>query len=104
MNIANAIAQQRKLMGMNQNELAQKAGITVSIVHDVEEGKINPTYDELEKIVTAGFHISLTKFFQVADKEMLNYAQGLMMQSIQDLPAYKVILLAEVAKNFQSLG
>lgn len=43
----------RKKLGMTQTELANRAGVSQSLIAKIESGKIDPTYTKTQKIFTA---------------------------------------------------
>jgi len=47
------IQMQRKLKGLNQEELAEKANISLDTLKKIEQGKLNTTFNTLNKIVKA---------------------------------------------------
>jgi len=47
------IAVMRKRMGLTQTELAEKAGVSQSLIARVEAGTVDPRYSKVEKIFRA---------------------------------------------------
>jgi transcriptional regulator with XRE-family HTH domain len=56
----------RKVSGMTQEKLAEKCGLSVQYLGDVERGKANPTLAILEKIGKA-LDISIVELFDIED-------------------------------------
>lgn len=60
MDIAQIISSRRKKLGINQDDLAQIARISLATVKDIERGKGNPSLSTLEKICNVlGLEIKL---------------------------------------------
>ena len=60
----------RKLKGLTQAEVAERAGISRTNISRFESGKYNPTLDMLEKLATAmHLDISVTLDFKKMDGE-----------------------------------
>ena len=67
MNIGNMIKQERERQGLSMNKLAKIANIGQSTLSYIEAGYRQPTFDVLERIITAlGF--SLSDFFAYEQK------------------------------------
>ena len=49
----NEINQMRRNLGLTQKQLAEKAGVSQSLIAKIEAGKIEPTYSKVQKIFTA---------------------------------------------------
>ncbi len=47
------IKQLRKKLGLNQTELAQKAGVSQSLIAKIESGNLDPTYTKAQRIFEA---------------------------------------------------
>lgn len=47
------IKQMRKSLGLTQKQLAEKAGVSQSLIAKIEAGNIDPTYKNVQKISTA---------------------------------------------------
>lgn len=60
----------REKRGVTQTHVAKQAGITPQRLSQIETGLIRLTADELFKIVTEGFGVSLHIFF---DEELSEY-------------------------------
>lgn len=54
----------RKSRNMTQEKLAEKSGLSVQYLGDVERGKVNPTIAILEKIGSA-LEVSLVELFDI---------------------------------------
>ena len=50
MGLGNIISTRRKLLGINQDDLAKIAEVSIATVKDIERGKGNPSLKTLEKI------------------------------------------------------
>ena len=60
MEIGNIISARRKLLGINQHDLAQIAEVSIATVKDIERGKGNPSLKTIEKIcVVLGLEIRI---------------------------------------------
>lgn len=51
--IAEAIRERRKFLGITQEELAEICSISLRSLVDLENGKGNPTVEQLDKIINA---------------------------------------------------
>jgi y4mF family transcriptional regulator len=45
------IKERRESMGLNQQELAEKSGVTPRTIYSIETDKANPTYDVLVRVL-----------------------------------------------------
>lgn len=60
MELGSIISSRRKQLGINQDDLAQIAEVSIATVKDIERGKGNPSLKTLEKIcVVLGLEIKL---------------------------------------------
>ena len=60
MELGSIISSRRKQLGINQDDLAQIAEVSIATVKDIERGKSNPSLKTLEKIcVVLGLEIKL---------------------------------------------
>lgn len=58
--IGNLIERRRKVLAINQQDLAETCGISVHSLSDIETGRGNPTLDTLTRIASAlGLELSL---------------------------------------------
>ena len=60
--VGNRLRQYRKRIGLSQEKLALKAGITVSFLGEIERGIKKPSIESLEKLLNA-MNISFCDFF-----------------------------------------
>lgn len=60
----------RKKYGLNQKELADRAGVSQSLIAKIESGKVDPTYTKAQDIFSALEHIE--KKEEVKAKEVMN--------------------------------
>lgn len=61
--LAEQLKTRRKKAGMSQDEFADKTGISLTLIRDIERKKANPTLSTIEKIAD---------FFQVSIAELLD--------------------------------
>jgi CheY-like chemotaxis protein len=61
--LANAIKQQRSVLGISQEELAARAGLHRTYVSEVERGERNPSITSVEKLAHA-LQVSITSLFE----------------------------------------
>ena len=66
--IAKQIKEIRKLMGLTQTEFAEKTGMTISAVSQIESGERKPAYETLQKIIKA-FNLNPKALFPNEDKK-----------------------------------
>ncbi len=50
MRLQDTIKDRRKRLQLNQNDLAQMAGISLATIKDIERGAGNPSWNTIEKI------------------------------------------------------
>ena len=61
MELQHAIKERRKRLRLNQEDLAQMAGISLATVKDIERGAGNPSWSTVEKICEVlGLRISFS--------------------------------------------
>ncbi len=66
--VASTIRHFRKLAGISQEELADKADLDRTYISGVERGVRNITLDSLEQIITA-LHVDIQAFFAKVSEE-----------------------------------
>jgi len=94
--LAKRIKDLRKLKGMSQEILAEKANLHPSLIGKMERGEINPTIISLEKIAKA-FNISLAELISFPDdKNILDADTLLLDKSIEILRQ-----IIEIAKGYK---
>jgi len=94
--LAKRIKDLRKLKGMSQEILAEKANLHPSLIGKMERGEINPTIISLEKIAKA-FNISLAELLSFPDdKNILDADTLLLDKSIEILRQ-----IIEIAKGYK---
>jgi transcriptional regulator with XRE-family HTH domain len=97
--LAKRIRDLRKLKGMSQEILAEKANLHPSLIGKMERGEINPTIISLEKIAKA-FNISLAELLSFPDdKSILDADTQLLDKSIEILKQ-----VIEIAKGYKQVG
>jgi transcriptional regulator with XRE-family HTH domain len=70
MEIGQRIKEVREGMGLSQNNLANISGASQSAISEIEAGKRQPTFEVLEKIIVAGFNMSLPEFFTLGEQDV----------------------------------
>ena len=50
--IGNLVIQRREFLHLRQEDLAELSGITIKTIHLVEQGKGNPSFETLTKLLT----------------------------------------------------
>lgn len=50
--LGNRIRNARRLCGLTQQELANQTGLSVKTIHDIENGRNNPTYETLMRLMS----------------------------------------------------
>ncbi len=94
--LAKRIKDLRKLKGMSQEILAEKANLHPSLIGKMERGEINPTIISLEKIAKA-FNITLAELLSFPDdKNILDADTLLLDKSIEILRQ-----IIEIAKGYK---
>lgn len=91
MNIGQLIKSNREQQNLSMNELARRAGVAQSGLSEIEAGKRQPTFDILERIVSA-FNMTLVEFFSNDEPELPSYIREL-INSLQHLTPIQVDLL-----------
>ncbi len=81
--LAEEVRSRRKQAGLSQEEFAEKAGISMALVSELERGIANPTLQTLEKI--AGY-------FQTTISEMLGSADNSESINLQKINIITIIL------------
>lgn len=69
----------RKRLGLTQQELAKKAGVSQSLLAKIETGRISPGYERVTKIFSALDHVAKrkeTKAKAVATRKMTGISSG----------------------------
>jgi len=56
MNIAEFVKQRRKLVNMTQEQFAQKAGVALTVVRKIEQGKTNLSLDKVNHVLAMFGH------------------------------------------------
>lgn len=51
MNVLETIRSRRMMLGLNQEDLAEMAGVSLSTIKDMDRGEGNPSLATLEKVV-----------------------------------------------------
>ncbi len=71
MNIGLAIKELRKMMGLNQQELAKKAGITAEALSDIERNKSFPPKRTIDALCRAiGIPVSYLMFYCITEEDV----------------------------------
>jgi len=91
MNLGQIIKTNREEQNLSMNELARRAGIAQSGLSEIEAGKRQPTFDLLERIVSA-FNMTLVEFFSNDEPEFPAYIREF-INSLQHLTPNQVNLL-----------
>jgi len=89
MNIGKAIKQLRKKQELNQQELAERCGLTQTALSQIESGSRKPNTESLKK---------LTDFFKVP--EIVIY---MLATEVTDIPAEKRDMFERVFPNMQNM-
>src|SRR3989344_7110106 len=61
----------RKKFNLNQKELAERAGVSQSLIAKIEAGKIDPSYSKAQQILTALNELREKK--EIKAKELMNH-------------------------------
>lgn len=56
MNLAEFVKQRRKLVNMTQEQFAQKAGVALTVVRKIEQGKTNLSMDKVNHVLAMFGH------------------------------------------------
>lgn len=91
MNLGQIIKTNREQQNLSMNELARRAGVAQSGLSEIEAGKRQPTFDILERIVSA-FNMTLVEFFSNDEPELPSYIREL-INSLQHLNPNQIDLL-----------
>jgi len=62
--IATRLQHLRKMYGLSQRELAKRAGVTNSSISMIEQGRVSPSFNSLEKLLSA-IPITVKDFFNL---------------------------------------
>lgn len=87
------IKKMRVKYGLNQNELARKAGVSQSLIAKIEAGKIDPTFSRVKQIFTA--------LDSLEDKEELK-ARDIVNKQVMFVQSYDI--LRDVIKIMKGKG
>lgn len=113
MNVKDRIIQKRKELGLNQTELAKRAGLKPPAISQYESGVRNPSYDAIIKLANAlGVKADYLISGIVSEKEYsLEPMSELLVKIFQKLPANKkdeilnyVLLSSGQKRNFNILS
>lgn len=93
--LAEKMKHYRKQMGISQEELASKTGLSLSLIRGIERKAANPTLSSLEKLAEA-FEISLPELFnynnELDDSKKIT---NVMVKELRQLPADKLRLMLQ---------
>lgn len=65
MNISNFIKEKRKQLGITQIELAERAGVGIRFVRELEQGKQTVRLDKVNQVLSLfGAEVGVTKKFE----------------------------------------
>lgn len=82
--VAIRLQQVRKIYGLSQRELAKRAGVTNSSVSMIEQGRVSPSLNSLEKLLK-GIPMNLRDFFTINFDDCSNcFFRGYQMFSSSD--------------------
>lgn len=99
MKIGKRIRELRKAKGYTTKSLALRAGVAQSSVSDIENDKISPSIETLDKLLRA-LDLSLSDFFY-ADSSSIPADIVYVMQSIKKLTPEERLLLSKLLESLQ---
>lgn len=93
--IAKQMKNRRKQMGISQEELAKRTGLSLSLIRGIERQAANPTLSSLEKISDA-FDISLPELFNFNNElESSKKITNVMVKELRQLSPEKLRLMLQ---------
>lgn len=92
MNIGQIIKMEREKRYLSMNALAKRSGASQSAISEIESGKRQPTFEVLEKIIVAGFDMTLYEFFY-NDKQDLTQLPPDIWDLVKDSNNYNMLRL-----------
>ena len=67
--LAAFVRERRKLLGMTQEEFAERSGVALTVVRKIEQGKTNMNLDKVNIVVGMFGH----ELAPVSSKDLMNY-------------------------------
>ncbi len=74
--VGRQVKHEREAQGMTQTALAERAGVRVARVREIEHGRGNPAFPALDHLVRIGLHIPLSDLIAAAEREASNELPG----------------------------
>lgn len=75
MTIGSRILDARRALGLQQKQLAEKAGLTPSLVSQIERDRVSPSLNTLGKLASA-LGVSLSQFFEEPMEDPIKIVKG----------------------------
>ncbi len=99
-NFGNRLKQCRKLAGLTQETLAERAGVCSKYIGEIERGRKNPSLDVLQKLASA-LNIELSDFLSFSEREdkHFNYRIAInnILKSIDTITICKIYKILKIA-------
>jgi uncharacterized protein len=90
----------RRSAGLTQSELAERAGVTQSVIARLERGGGNPTFETLERVLhAAGHRLEL----HAVEQGLVTVDESLIRRELELSPADRIRSLGEQAAAMQRL-
>ena len=70
--VGRQVKQEREAQGMMQTTLAERAGMRVALLREIEHGRGNPAFPALDRLVRVGLRIPLSDLIAAAEREASN--------------------------------
>lgn len=99
--LADCIRNRRKLLGMSQEMLAEKTGLSLSLIRRIERKAANPTLTNLEKIASVLGEDIADLFYSYSLQDTNKLRKHIILTELSQLSVNKLILILKLIKSFQ---
>ena len=99
--LADCIRNRRKLLGMSQEMLAEKTGLSLSLIRRIERKAANPTLTNLEKIASVLGEDIADLFYSYTMQDTNKLRKRLILSELSQLSVNQLILIRKLIKSFQ---
>lgn len=99
--LADCIRNRRKLLGMSQEMLAEKTGLSLSLIRRIERKAANPTLINLEKIASVLGEDIADLFYSYTMQDTSKLKKHLILTELSQLSVNQLVLIRKLIKSFQ---
>lgn len=99
--LAECIRNRRKLLGMSQEMLAEKTGLSLSLIRRIERKAANPTLTNLEKIAYVLGEDIADLFYRHTEQDTNKLKKHLILTELGQLSVNQLLLIRMLITSFQ---